>query len=152
MTNTNELPARYGHVAVHMENCILVFGGQELFHNPAHSLRTMFMYNICTEQWGKHVIPEAKLAPPKTVFPCAVMIEGDIYMFGGWQCSGCWKTNALWKLTRTPTKCFKWSKIMFQERSKTPSPRYGHTGWEYAGQLWTFGGVGDAIDVEYHLQ
>ena len=30
-----------------------------------------------------------------------------------------------------------------QRNKKTPSPWARHCGWDYAGQLWTFGGLGE---------
>ena len=140
---TPELPARYDHAAVCIENHIIVFGGvgekEELL--PLHDI---WMYNMYTEQWGKHVIPERNLAPPGTSSACAVAIAGDIYMFGGYiddiKEQNC--TNAVWKLTRTSKRCFTWRKCTKRNKKKMPSPRHSHSGWEYTGQLWTFGGFG----------
>ena len=140
-----QLPARYHHAAVCVENHIIVFGGfgpkEKLL--PLHDI---WMYNMYTEQWGKHVIPERKQVPPGTSRACTVVIAGDIYMFGGYvrnkENAYCRPTNAMWKLTRTSKQCFKWRKGMEKNKKKTPSPRYSHTGWEYTGQLWTFGGFG----------
>ena len=37
---------------------------------------------------------------------------------------------------------FRWTYIDPKRREESPSPRQLHTGWEYAGNLWTFGGAG----------
>ena len=129
------------HVAVSVENHIIVFGGTD--GNDEYALlRTIWMYNVYTQQWGKHVIPRGEMAPPGTQKPCAVVIEGDIYMFGGWDYEERDPTNAVWRLTRTPERCFEWRKSMAKGEENTPSPRHSHSGWEYEGQLWTFGGYG----------
>ena len=144
-----ELPARFHHAAVCIENHIIVFGGYGK-NNQLLSLHDIWMYNMYTEQWGKHVIPESKLAPLGTGSACAVVIAGDIYMFGGLALEedclySVQTTNAVWKLTRTSKQCFKWRKGMEKNQKKTPSPRFYHTGWEYTGQLWTFGGFGESL-------
>ena len=148
MANASGFPARFGHMAVHMENCIVVFGGSKLKekHVKSLSMNKIWMYNLNTEKWGKHVIPHGKTSPPQTTHSCAVVIEGTTYMFGGYLLAGN-LTNAMWKLARTPTKCFEWKKVIVRDK---PSPRYGHSGWEYAGQLWTFGGYGLPLEDYLH--
>ena len=56
----------------------------------------------------------------------------------------CKVTNALWKLASDPQESFVWSEIVMINEEKAPSPRKGHTGWEHAGKLWTFGGGGSS--------
>ena len=101
------------------------------------------MYNLYTEQWNKHGIPAGTMAPPPTHAACAVAIDSDIYMFGGISMkTPANRTNDLWKLSRTANACFEWSKIEILSEGKSPSPRSRHSGWEYDGKLWTFGGSG----------
>ena len=139
-----ELPGMYDHVSVCVENHLIVFGGLgENYEIPP--LHNIWMYNVQTEQWGKHVIPDEKLAPPGTSSACAVAIAGDIYMFGGLVLADDNLTNAVWKLTRTSQQCFEWRKGMERNKNEMPSPRHYHTGWEYTGELWTFGGSGELL-------
>ena len=145
-----EPPGIYYHVANCLENCIIVLSGSDEYE-MVRSLRNIWMYNMYTEQWRKHVIPAQNDAPPRTEDFCAVVIEGDIYMFGGWVAAedrGRQQhfTNALWKLTRTPNQCFKWREVMARNKKKIPSPRECHSGWEYNGQLWTSGGYGLTLE------
>ena len=142
-----EPPGMCCHAAVCVENHIIVLGGNDenYVSLPCHNI---WMYNVYTEQWGKHVIRNGKDAPPGTDNPCAVVIKGDIYMFGGWLPADTIHTNALWRLSRTPERCFEWSKGIARTEKKTPSPRECHSGWEYKGQLWTFGGLGIPL-VDY---
>ena len=145
----NALPARYGHVAVCMENCIIVFGGEKQCLK-GFSFHTIWMYNIITEQWGSHVIPEGnKAPPPPTNSVCTVMIEKDIHMFGGYLDAQFEATNALWKLVRTPARFFEWSEVICQGTAETPSPRHGHRGWEYTGNMWAFAGLGPHFPGHY---
>ena len=140
------IPQICSHVAVCLEKCIIVLGGEDEYHQ-ALSLRNIWMYNLYTEEWRKHVIPGNKIVPAGTLYSCGVVIGADIYMFGG---GGVWDhasgrrncTNALWKLTRPSKQYFEWSEIVTQPQAKSPSPRYAHSGWEYAGKLWIFGGHG----------
>ena len=140
-----DLPVMHGHVAIRLANCIIAFGGKNKELEP-FSHHVIWMYNLNTEHWGKHVIPHTKLAPPTTSYSCAVAIESDIYMFGGFVHEENNDTNTLWKLTVPSTGPFAWSKVIVKSKEKTPSPRCQHSGWESTGKLWTFGGVGLSID------
>ena len=72
-------------------------------------------------------------------------------MFGGYDFRKHDVTNALWKLNITPRDRFIWRNISAQSREKTPSPRESHSGWEYAGKLWTFGGIATYVDFNGYL-
>ena len=133
MAHVCELPKVDCHVAATFKNFIIVFGGD--------SCDVIWIYNIYTDQWRKQVLPDKQLCPPDTSNFCAVTIRDEIYMFGG--DVYCSYTNALWKLTITPREPFIWSNISAKSQEKTPSPRENHSGWEYAGKLWTFGGIGE---------
>ena len=147
MAYKNKFPGRHSHIAVRMENCVVVFGGVEK-HHPTVSLHIIWMFNLYTEQWAKHVIQDTKELLPRICYPCAAVIKADIFMFGGFDVRVNHHTNSVWKLTRTPQRYFEWSKVIAQCNKKTPSPRSCHCGWEYAGQLWTFGGLGEPL-TEY---
>ena len=96
-----------------------------------------------TEQWKKHAIPGWRKAPDVIRGACAVMIESVMHLFGGRQDSlGQSSMNAVWKLNRTVDGCFVWSEIVTSDNLRAPSPRHNHTAWEYAGNLWVFGGFG----------
>ena len=136
-----EILAMYSPCAVCVENHIIVFGGKDENDEPL-SFHNIWMYNVYTEQWGKHAIPEEKEAPPETLYPGTVVIDADTYMFGGWVCAEEDYTNEVWRLTRTPECCFEWRKGKARRKKQTPSPRRCFVAWEYAGQLWAFGGCG----------
>ena len=145
MSSDTEPPRRSGHLAVHVDNCILVIGGvgwdDKRLTKPLSS-RLIWMYNLHTEQWKKHVIPNTKTAPCPIYAGIAVVIGKDIYTFGGWELKRKTETNALWKLSKNRIGCFFWHNIKHQCKEDTPSPRMEHSGWEFAGQLWAFGGFG----------
>ena len=147
-------PTIQDHVAVRMAHCILVFGGIG-WNWKAHSLNNIWMYNIYTEGWEKHVTKEnGKPLPPGKDSFCAVTIKESVYVFGGKVTSDIVEerkiTNDLWKLTRTTQQCFEWNKSKDQCKKKTPSPRIYHCGWQYAGQLWMFGGFGPSLSDYLH--
>ena len=140
-----EPPGMCDHVAACVENHIIVLGGIDESYK-ALPLRNIWMYNVYTEQWGKYVIPKGKKVPPGTMDSSAVFIQGDIIMFGGRRVHPVTEyTNAVWRLSRTPKRHFEWSKHMTRTKKKAPSPRLCHSGWEYKGQLWTFGGEGPPL-------
>ena len=130
-----------GHVAVHLDNYIVVIGGRDMNYEPVPT-HMIWMYNVYTDQWRKHQIPGQKNAPQALFMASGTAIGTDIYMFGGAESEVNSATNKMWKLTRSPQGCFDWSKIEFQHDIKLPLPRYGHSGWEYKDCLWVFGGCG----------
>ena len=132
----------YGHVAINMGHYILVFSGRSLNNHSYIPLHVIWMYNVYTEQWRKHVIPQRQTVPAERHSACAMAIGSDVYMFGGHLHRECRITNSLWKLAMDPKGSFDWSKIVITNKKKTPSSRAFHTGWEYAEELWTFGGLG----------
>ena len=137
----SEYPGSYYHVAVRLNNYIVVIGGWDRNHQQV-STHVIWMYNVYTDQWSKYHIPGKKSAPPALSGACATAIDTDIYMFGGFSDELGRHTNEIWKLTRTPQGYFDWSKIIFQHDEKLLSPRKGHSGWEYDKCLWVFGGSG----------
>ena len=134
---------RYGHVAVHFGNYILVFGGRySKNYDDLASMRMIWLHDVHTERWRKYIISCRKMAPPAMEKASGVAIERTVYMFGGWVYHDRDATNAVWKLTWTPSGCIHWSGGLLRKKHKTPSPRYGHTAWQYEGKLWVFGGYG----------
>ena len=145
-----------GHVALRLNNNIVIIGGLNLDHNdeslkiqlPMHEI---FMYNLYTEQWRnlKH-IPGDKLPAPREQ-ACAAVIGKDIYMFGGKHPFRAGAFNDLWKLTSITKGGFTWCKIEFQCNVKLPSPRYEHCAWEYENCMWVFGGFVSLEDQSEYL-
>ena len=92
---------RFCHVAVQVEHYILVFGGmwlkqgilQQLLRMPYEyegmdfkellPLRDIWMYNLYTEEWKRHVIADRETIPSGRIHASATVIGSDIYMFGG---------------------------------------------------------------------
>ena len=146
-----EPPRRASHSAVQVGSCILVISGlgwddrRHKYPSKPLSSRLLWLYNLYTEQWRKLVIPNAKRTPVPFCAGVAVVIKEDIYTFGGLEVmrepgrpSG---TNALWKMSKTQKGCFVWHNIK-HKMEESPSPRWRHSGWAFAGKLWTFGGSG----------
>ena len=129
------------HSAAYLDNHIVIFGGINKNDKPL-SARLIWMYNLYTEEWSKHVIPDTSAAPEPFSRAVTTVIDGTIYTFGGINAKAYDKTNELWTLTRAELGCFTWSFIEPQCKEESPSPRSSHTGWEYAGNLWIFGGAG----------
>ena len=135
---------RYHHASVCLENNILVFGGVGLWQAEPLSYHIIWMFNMYTEQWSKHVIPESELAPTNILSECVVAIGNDVYMFGGFARKHK-SSNALWTLKVTSSMRFEWREIITYNSMEAPSPRNSHTGREYAGHLWVFGGFGPGL-------
>ena len=145
MVSETEPERRYGHVAVCVEHYLLLFGGAwkndgqdpQLF--PAD---VIWMYNLYTEQWKKYMIPIKERVPHARRATHAQVIKSVVYMFGGCKTSCKDSTNALWTLTSISDGRFVWDEIVTASNTDAPSPRCFHTGWEYSGNLWIFGGSG----------
>ena len=135
-----EVPLLYCHVAVRLKHYVLVFGGKSTVEEDARYkdiMRCIWSYNLYTEQWKMYIIQEPNSVPPVAKFGAsAVAIGTDVYMFGSNV------SNNVWRLTINEKRCFTWTKIPKKAKSKTPSPREGHSAWEYMGKMWVFGGGG----------
>ena len=144
----SEYPNTTGHVAVRLNDYIVRIGGIGP-KTKEMSQYEIWTYNLYTAQWRKHHVLNVNSVPSPVFAACAAAIGKDIYMFGGFPYTRPWRpTNELWKLTTTGF--FKWSKAEFQNAMKLPSPRWNHSGWEYAECLWVFGGtVPDKLQTEY---
>ena len=143
MVNDTELPRIYKHCAVRLDNFIIIFGGSlDLcgIHPTPFSTDVIWRYNLYTDKWDKQATTTTRESPKPFDCAVAVLIEGIIYTFGGE--SEDFERNELWTLSRTETGDFTWSFIKNQCDKESPSPRQGHTGWEYEGKLWVFGGRG----------
>ena len=146
MEGETEPQRRFGHVTVCMGHYMLLFGGtwredgQDLQLLP---IDVIWMYNLYTEEWKKNIIPTKERAPHARHRTHAEVIESVIYMFGG--SKGRFSkdvTNEMWTLTRNSDGSFAWDEIVTTRNTDAPSPRESHTGWEYSGNLWIFGGYG----------
>ena len=138
----DEIPKRRkGHSAVYLDNCVIIIGGAEKSSEPI-SAHKIWMYNLYTEEWRKLVISAESCAPEPFLCASAVAIDRTIHIFGGMNIYGHNKRNELWTLSRSSGGCFVWRFIKPQCKEESPSPRALHTAWEYAGKLWTFGGIG----------
>ena len=145
----NGLPVRRQHCAVHLGNFIIVIGGVER-RDKLVSTHEIWKYNLSTGGWKK-LAPDKRVAPEPFYSAVAVAVEGSIYTFGGLDMKR-ERRNALWTLSSTEKGCFTWSSMKHQHEEESPSPRNGHTGWEYAGKLWVFGGEGPSPDGYLHQQ
>ena len=146
----SEHSSRYEHVAVRLDNYIVVIGGFNRYIDIA-STHVIWTYNVYTDYWRKYHTPGSKSAPPPLQGTCATIIDTDIYMFGGYNPKSWRNTNEIWKLTRAPQGHFDWSKIEFHHDAKLPYPLTGHSGWEYEKYLWIFGGTSNGLVSSKYL-
>ena len=129
----------HGHVVVYLEHYIVVFGGKGKDFQPL-SKCIIWMYNLYTEKWRKEEIESSTEAPPSCYEASAVAIQSDIYMFDGRKGSTCSPMDTLWKLTRNLEGIFFWSRIIIADTVKVPPYHWDHSGWEFEGKMWIFGG------------
>ena len=103
-----EAPLLYDHVAVNLQNYVLVFAGRPLVKGDARYkdiMRCIWSYNLYTEQWRKYRIPESKSVPHLAEYGAgAVAIGTDVYMFGSY-------VSNVWRLTIIKNRCFAWTKM-----------------------------------------
>ena len=148
--STVPLPRR-SHMAVLFHGRIVVFGGLVNIYTDSMDIdafesNVIWTYKLDSDRWEKFVINSEDMPPP-LVCACVVAIGSKIYVHGG--CVGKlefeypWNlTNKTWELTKLPQHGFKWHEIKFENESHAPSPRQGHSGWEYHQKMWTYGGHG----------
>ena len=135
------MPPRSGHCAVSLDHLVIIIGDMCRYAETS-STRVIWIYDLYTEEWKRHAIPDTSCAPEPFHGAVAAAIDKTVYIFGGRSSKHDNVLNATWKLSKTNRQCFAWSCNKPQCKEKTPSPRTGHTGWEYAGKLWIFGGCG----------
>ena len=138
-----EPEARVGHVAVCVGNYILVYGGTDDYGEPVQP-GMIWLYNTFTGQWRTYSAKNKHSVPPWTEGACAITIERDVYMFGGFILENSHRhTNELWKLTWLTRNGFVSNRIQFNDKKcEVPSPREYHSAWEFERKLWIFGGFG----------
>ena len=122
------------HVAVHLENCILVIAGGLLEEDHFCEWHKYWLYDLYTDHWRTYKIPHSASSPCIIDGQKAVIIGTDVYMFGGTT------SSAVWQVSRQEKDYFTWKKMPETARSEMPSPRYGHTAWEYGEKMCVFGG------------
>ena len=137
MSDETEPHGISGHVAVRLGQYILAFGGEDANGKPV-STYIIWMYNLYTEKWKKYEIPCSLEAPPRFYREkFAVAIGSDVYMFDGRTYSSPSPDDALWVLTTGLKGNIHWNRII---SNSTPPYRLLHSGWEYEGTMWIFGG------------
>ena len=133
---------RQSHMAARLEHYVVMFGGMD-FSFEVLPCDVIWLYNLYTEMWSKHVL-SCKASTPGTMYDaCAVEINKAIYMFGG-ETKKYSQSNAIWKLARTKKGGFAWREIERTSKKSSerkPSPRSKHTAWAFDNKLWIFGGL-----------
>ena len=95
----DKLPYIKGHIAVRVDHCIAVIGGQVCKDGHNIHNHSVWLYNLFIEQWKKYDIPENKQVPHSLIGACGAVIGEDIYTFGGKVVLSD-LSNELWKLTQ----------------------------------------------------
>ena len=138
---------RFQHSAVQLDNYVVIFGGVSRITGRPLPTRVISKYNLYTEAWSECVIPQGGDAPEPFTLAVAVNTDGTIYTFGGINVGNrVGERNELWTLKKNKKGGFTWSCIKPQCKVQSPSPRTQHTGWEYEGKLWIFGGEGPSLE------
>ena len=155
-------PLMCRHVAVRLNENILVFGGEgykdeddmkqgkEMIY---HSNHIIWRYNINNNMWRKYTMPLEKKKPFERSGACAVRIGQVVFFCGGHnENETVFRSTTLWTLSKAPSDNFEWKKVHLKHKKKktkpkpkTPSSRSYPSGWEYEGNLWIFGGYGENI-------
>ena len=146
--------ARCGHVAVHLNRNIVIFGGglqTPDSRSKYYSFRVIWSYSLDTDRWNKFIVSETHDIPHQRMEACAISVGSSIYMHGG-MCIKYYNVAennyrevfyyGFWKLHRTSQRNLTWTKITFPKEEKVPSSRIGHAGWEHHKCIWLFGGYG----------
>ena len=140
-------PRKYGHCAVTLDNFVIIIGGMDTAFREPVLTSIIWVYNLYTEEWRKNILSDRRCAPQAFHRAVAVAIGKTIHTFSGANSNGYYiDSTVLWTLSRTKEGSFTWSSNKHQCKEKAPSPRAGHTGWEYRGKLWIFAGEGYSTD------
>ena len=150
-TLISEYPGAKFNTIIRLDHYIICFGGiSNRIHDVGNTYtdteqdHVIWRFNLYTEQWRKCLIPKTKQMPgPHTKRGSAVMIEGSVYLLLQ---SDLPKVNDFWRLIQTSHGCYAWEKVLVKHGTKMPSPRQYFSGWEYAMEMWIFGGVGSQLD------
>ena len=111
-----DLEERWEHMAVRLDNCIVIFGGvcgvgDSPFNLKIQPLNVIYVYNFDSAQWVRHLIRRNKAVPPPTAGACAVTVKNKILMHGGITSLVLGKfeefSQALWELSKTEQGCFQ---------------------------------------------
>ena len=138
MPRVRRVPNLFHPTAVKLQDCLVVFDGHtESDDYTVHqTLDKIWVYNLYTDKWIKYIAEgwfTVNAVTDGLFGYCAVSIGRDIYVFGATQGN----IATLWKLHRHRKGSFSWHQVRV---NISPSAREFMTGWEYAGNLFIFGG------------
>eukprot|EP00924_Labyrinthula_sp_SR-Ha-C_P004890 maker-scaffold_1-snap-gene-15.40-mRNA-1 protein AED:0.26 eAED:0.26 QI:0/0/0/1/0/0/3/0/526 len=131
-THGESYTARTGHSVVEYEGCFYIFGGTDSSRrrNDLHKLDTKDM------SWTQISPRRNNEVPWKRSGAKAVVVEGKMYLFGGYDGRG---GNYFNDLQEYDIKTNTWTDTE-EEGEEYPSPRTDHTLVHYHGKLYIFGG------------
>ena len=67
-----KVPPVYRHMAVRLDNNIVMFGGSASLQHPYTSCRAIYVYNLDSRRWKKFMAQPTQSVPPETFGACAV--------------------------------------------------------------------------------
>ncbi|CAH3046793.1 unnamed protein product [Porites evermanni] len=140
---------RMGHVAVHYDGYLVVWGGyyRELYGVPfivdkMHNSNEVWLYCIETSTW-KQIETSGEEPPPMSGSSACVMEGKSMYIFAG-HCDG-GPTSTVFVLD---LKTFIWENLTSRIQGNPPSPRDKLCCWTHNDLILYFGGYGLAPDPE----
>ena len=141
--NENNYPQIALHFAARLNHYIVVIGCNRDTED-FQAIWTQWTYNLYTEVWRKHTLPEENHAPSHFKKKSCVVFGEKVYFFGSQL--GFDGFNEFWELTHDASGLFVWNIVQEKDGTKKPSPRSDHNVWEYENKLWVFGGNGAPLD------
>lgn len=138
---------RSGHVAVHFDGYIVVWGGYhrhgpEVAFPPYHHSNEVWLYCIETSTW-KQIETSGEEPPPMSGSSACVMEGKSMFIFAG-HCDG-GPTSTVFVLD---LKTFVWENLTSRIQGNLPSPRDKLCCWTHNDLILYFGGYGLAPDPE----
>ncbi|XP_067011979.2 kelch domain-containing protein 2 isoform X2 [Anabrus simplex] len=155
ITMRDKIYRRSGHIAVAYQECVIIWGGyvehvQETSTSPIvsqyHDTDEIWVYDRITEVWER-ILTKGDI-PPRNSGSCAVLLEDNLYVFGGYHgesdpgsMEG--NSNQLYRLDLT-TMTWEW----LHPPGPLPAACDKLVGWTYQRKLYFFGGFGPPPNVQ----
>nr|XP_006632452.2 PREDICTED: kelch domain-containing protein 1 isoform X2 [Lepisosteus oculatus] len=129
---------RSGHTAVADAGYVYVWGGYVSIaeHGVFYPSDEIWLYDVDSGIWQAH--PMEGDAPPPMSGTCGCSLNGEMYIFGGYNDNG--YTNQLYCVNLRSEE-YTWKKVSYAEGCQ-PTPRDKNSCWVYNDRIIYFGGYG----------
>lgn len=126
------------HAGVAVDGCLYIFGG----YNGNNRVADFHKFNFKTSKWTQ--ITTSGAGPSARDRHVVVSWNDKIYIFAGYDGSN--RVNDFWQYD---TQLEEWS-VVDSLPGQAPTPRHSHSGVEYDGSMYIFGGYDGNYRSDFH--